>query len=85
VPLYDLRCARCGVVREKLYPSYRAMREESGDALECGIDGCKGYLEVLPSMPSFVVNGFSNKNGYSGGQTYEVKVKEKDMRVVVKS
>ena len=80
MPLFDYRCPECGTVREVLVIKHDA-------SVTCHVvhDGRLVTMEQMPSTPSFVVNGFNAANNYSGGQTYEVKTKEKDMRVIVKS
>lgn len=77
MPLRDFKCANdeCdAVVLDRFMNPGRLVPEHCGQP-----------MVQLPSAPAFHVKGFAAKNGYSGGQTYEVKVKEKDMRVVVKS
>ncbi len=83
MPLYDYRCPSCGRLAVDVLTSYK-----QPSALMCAnpdVHAAPVEMERLVCAPSFVVNGFSAKNGYNGGQTYEVKVKEKDMRVIVKS
>jgi len=79
MPLFDFQCERCGRIKlDVLIPRRDVL-------VPCPTDIEHGPMTVLPSSPSFIVKGFSAKNGYNGGQEYEVKVKEKDMRVIVKS
>lgn len=75
--LWDFRCANdeCETVVLDRYMNPGRLTPE-----HCG----KPMVRLL-AAPSFHVKGFSSANGYAGGQTYEVKVKEKDMRVIVKS
>lgn len=58
MPLFDFKCGECATVREVfINPSISAPK--------C----CGKKMTKQLSAPSFVVKGFSAKNGYSGGQT----------------
>lgn len=46
---------------------------------------CGKKMMKMPASGAFVVKGFSQQNGYSGGQSKEVKVKDKHVKVVVNS
>lgn len=83
MPLYDFQCRACGRVVERLYSTYAAMLNDPDS--RCGLGDCDGTMRVLPSAPAFHISGFTSKNGYSGGQEYEVKTADKNVRVVVKS
>ena len=77
MPIWDYRCANdeCPHIVLDLFMS------PGGEVpTHCG-----QKMVRMIAAPSFVVKGFSSANGYSGGQTYEIKSKEKGMRVVVKS
>jgi hypothetical protein len=82
VPLFDYACPECGAVREVLIladtaPPLCVHVHENGR----GRDLHKMVRQQ--SAPAFHVKGFSSRNGYSGGQTYEVKQKDKHTKVVV--
>jgi len=83
VPLYEFECVKCHRRVEKFFYTYDAMIQ--GKDWECRQGGCTGFLQKLMSAVAFHVRGFSSANGYSGGQTYEVKTKEEGVRVMVKS
>jgi len=83
MPLFDYKCPdpECGAVRKDV------LVRNADEQVECLNHRSLNVpvMERLPATPSFVVKGFSAKNLYAGGQTKEVKVKEKNMRVTVKS
>lgn len=77
MPIWDYRCANdeCEhVVMDRFMTPGRDV------PTHCGLKMVK-----LPAAGSFVIKGFSEKNGYNGGQTYEVKTKDKHVRIEVKS
>jgi predicted nucleic acid-binding Zn ribbon protein len=78
--MFEFKCDKCNTRVDKLFATYERAVEAEG--MPCA---CKGRLERQVSAPGFVVNGFSQKNCYNGGQTYEQKSPEKDMRVTVTS
>lgn len=82
MPLYDFKCPACDRLVTDVLTSYTGPLPfcANPDDHEIPVQ-----MERLFPAPAFVINGFSEKNGYNGGQTYEVKTKEKDMRVYVKS
>lgn len=59
MPIYDLKCPKCGRVEERLVL-------HTGDTMchDCHVDMCK-----LPSRPGTIkVNGFNEENGYAHDQ-----------------
>ncbi len=78
MPLFDYRCLCCGTTRTDVLVANKDV------AVVCPAG--HGAMERQLCAPSFVVNGFSSKNLYAGGQTYEVKQPNNpNMRVTVKS
>lgn len=81
MPLFDFTCLKCGFLWLDRLQGYADLAPICPN---CPHDGGT-TMQRLAAAPSFIIKGFSEKNGYNGGQTYEVKMKEKDMRVYVKS
>lgn len=76
MPLYDYMCPACGLLSEYL-------QSFAAPAPRCSIDG--RVMERQPSAAAFKIKGFSQANCYNGGQSKDVKVKQKDMKVTVSS
>jgi len=85
MPLFDYECPSCGEVKEFLITEFTPTplcihlhnNRRSREVFK---------MERLASAPACIqVKGFSAANGYAGGQTYEVKQKDKHVKVVVKS
>ncbi len=79
MPLFDFKCNACGDVREVF------INPSISDPKCCG-----KKMTKQASAPSFVVKGYSAKNGYSGGQTKTLKAStlgkgNKNTRVTVTS
>jgi hypothetical protein len=83
MPLFDYECPSCGEVKEFL------ITPESPAPLCIHLHNNRRSREIfkmdrLPSAPATpVIKGFSAKNGYAGGQQYEVKQKDRHIKVVV--
>lgn len=77
MPLFDYTCDECGATKIDVLVSSGAV------IVLCPLS--HGPMRRHFPAPAFHVHGFNCKNGYAGGQTYEVKSKEKNVRVVVKS
>jgi putative FmdB family regulatory protein len=60
MPLYTLKCARCGKTVDRLYTSFKQLCLEP--AARCPDDGSR--LERVPSAPAFKVEGFNAANNY---------------------
>jgi len=63
MPLYDLRCKKCG----KVFMDVLVKNNREHYSPACPLCHTIGSLEKLPSSASFVVKGFNAKNRYSGG------------------
>lgn len=60
MPIYDFRCKNCGFeIKDKLM---------FGDTKEIGCPNCGSTAHRIPTFANFVVNGFSEKNGYSNSK-----------------
>jgi len=55
MPIYEYNCPSCGLKYEILADSDKIDKE-----CRCG-----AVLQKVPSAPSFIIKGFSAKNGYS--------------------
>jgi hypothetical protein len=78
MPLWDFRCANdeCEhVVTDRYMTPGRDVPQHCG----------KPMVKMTGVPAPAQIKGFSAKNGYAGGQTYEVKTKDKNTRVIVKS
>lgn len=66
MPIYNYKCTHCGATREVI-----CKYEEREDIIACGNhwrktpDDDRMTMVLLLSSSSFVINGFSEKNGYS--------------------
>lgn len=58
MPRWDCKCQNCEVMRE-----YSFKNTAAADEARC--PDCNGKLVRLPAKGSFVVTGYSAKNGYS--------------------
>lgn len=77
MPIWDFRCANeeCEhTVLDRFQTPGRQMPMHCGKA-----------MVKMPASGSFVVKGHNAANGYNGGQTREVKVADKNVKVIVKS
>jgi len=64
MPKWDFKCPRCGHIIERAFRSFEEMKAAK---LHWCPMACNAPMERQPAAPSFVVEGFSAKNGYSGG------------------
>jgi predicted nucleic acid-binding Zn ribbon protein len=60
LPIYSLKCERCGKIEDRLYASYKELCLTP--AARCPIDGSR--MERVPSAPAFKVEGFNAANNY---------------------
>ena len=60
MPIYEFRCADCGLVFERIWTLPQHI---VGSAL---CPKCQSPAPRIPSSAAFTVSGFSAKNGYSG-------------------
>lgn len=65
MPIYEYECVICGKVVEH---ECKASKKPLVIKCECYIDGIMpSLMRPIISRSSFVINGFNEKNGYSGG------------------
>lgn len=72
MPLYDFKCPECGALREVL-----VLRFDVPVTCHMHGEGRSVTMERMPSAPAFTVLGFSEANGYNGGQEREMTKREK--------
>ena len=60
MPIYEYACPDCGREVERLTPTAPTTDD---DAPRC--DRCAAEMSRQPSAPSFVLKGYSARNGYS--------------------
>lgn len=65
MPIYEYNCSVCGAIVEKIYKI-----EDKPEVVGC--DNCKEegrdyFMFPIMSSGSFVINGYNELNGYSGG------------------
>lgn len=56
MPLYEFECKKCGSISERIV---------SRDIIEIKCPVCKENAKKIISSSHFIINGFSEKNGYS--------------------
>jgi len=71
MPLFDFVCEQCGRKR------FDALLPNGNVPVLCPATLSHGPMKRLPSAPSFTIKGFSEANGYNGGQEREMTKVEK--------
>jgi len=61
MPIYEFKCKNCGNVESRRYPINSNIKK-----ITCW--KCKGNAIKIISSSNFIMNGYSEKNGYSKGE-----------------
>lgn len=67
MPIYEYQCPVCGHIQEEICKS--TDKPETIGCAYCGEAGSDQQMIPIMSVGSFVVKGFNESNGYSGGQS----------------
>lgn len=63
MPRYSYRCPECMATYEA--PRPMGLRDAPLQCARCLFNDKESWCERIPDAPSFTVNGFNAKNGYS--------------------